>query len=413
MRENFYNPEIRKSTYALFAIMLLILAINTAVVQMNFSSLKRDYVGVLGAVTWRVVEKSPELETVIVPLMTKPIAAEEALRGKEILKEYGLSDELENKFFPYMNKTILYTNITQFTEILLLAMLLFYLNCLQFGYFYHHIRNFTKAAQKIVDGEYDLKLSDIKDGDLSKLVSAFNSMGDVIRSNISELTKGKEFLANLLSDISHQLKTPLSSMILYNEIMLTKELPRNQQETFLISNQKQLDRMKNLILNLLKLARLDADAISLEKCELNLYDTVEEVAEVLESKADEAGVKMIIKGNENVLLNHDRLWLQEAVINIVKNAIEHTPDGGSVTIETLENPIYKRLEIYDTGVGISPDELPYIFKRFYKTKRTNKSDSAGIGLSIAKSIIERHGGVLEVESREGAGTKFIATFLKY
>jgi signal transduction histidine kinase len=112
-------------------------------------------------------------------------------------------------------------------------------------------------------------------------------------------------------------------------------------------------------------------------------------------------------------LNHDRLWLKEAFINIIKNCIEHTPEEGEINIEVTENPIYTRVVIEDTGEGISEDDLPNIFKRFYKAKTSRKTDSVGIGLALAKSIIESHNGMIEAKSQLGKGTKFIITFLKY
>lgn len=411
MRENLYNPEIKLSSRILLLIMILFLLSNYFLLELNFRSLKRNYVEVLGAVTAKIIESDASLEKVIVPMMTRPITEEAGNKGKEILQQYGLSENLENFFFPYMNKTIRYTKIIGALIFVAFSLTLLVLNLFQYGYFYRYIRRFSAAARKIVEGEYDLKLSEEREGDLSKLAVAFNSMGDVIRNHIHALKKEKQFLADMLSDISHQLKTPLSSMILYNDIMLEKNLSEEQRRTFLLSNQKQLSRMHNLLYNLLKLAKLDADAVILEKEEQNLFETLEEALEILEGKAQEGKVEILLKGDERICFNHDRLWLQEAIINIVKNAIEHTPEGGKVTIQVSESPVFKRIIIQDTGEGISEADIANIFKRFYKTQNAKKSDSVGIGLSIAKSIIERHGGFLEVESKENVGTKFSATFL--
>lgn len=411
MRENFHNPEIKISSKILLSIMILFLLSNYLLLELNFRSLKKNYVEVLGAVTAKIIESDASLERIIVPMMTRPITEEVGNKGKEILRQYGLSEDLENFFFPYINKTIRHTKIIGALIFAAFSLLLFVLNLFQHGYFYRYIRRFSVAARKIVEGEYDLKLSEEREGDLSKLAVAFNSMGDVIRNHIHALKKEKQFLADMLSDISHQLKTPLSSMIVYNDIMLEKNLSQEQRKTFLLSNQKQLSRMHNLLYNLLKLAKLDAEAVILEKEEQNLFETVEEALEILEGKAQEGKVEILLKGDGRICFNHDRLWLQEAIINIVKNAIEHTPEGGKVTLQVSESPVFKRIIIQDTGEGIGEADIANIFKRFYKAQNSRKSDSVGIGLAIAKSVIERHGGFLEVESKEKTGTKFTATFL--
>lgn len=111
-------------------------------------------------------------------------------------------------------------------------------------------------------------------------------------------------------------------------------------------------------------------------------------------------------------MNHDRLWLEEALNNIIKNGIEHTQSGGEIKIQLLENPLYKKIIIEDNGEGIKEEDLPNIFKRFYKAKASKKNDSVGIGLALSKSIVEAHDGSIEVESRVGEGTKFSIIFLK-
>jgi len=134
--------------------------------------------------------------------------------------------------------------------------------------------------------------------------------------------------------------------------------------------------------------------------------------DALESRAIECQVKVIFNENEEINFDHDALWLQEAFINIIKNGIEHTLPGGSIKLTLMENPLYTRVTIEDTGEGMTEIELPNIFKRFYKAKTTKRSDSIGIGLSLSKSIIEAHNGIIEVQSKVNIGTKFVITFIK-
>ncbi|MFT5875968.1 MAG: signal transduction histidine kinase [Clostridium sp.] len=351
------------------------------------------------------------MEKEIIPLITREVSKEEAIQGSALLKQYGVTQELEDSLFPYVSRAIIKNNYSTSLSFIFMTFILFILNYFQYGFFYKRIRRLTNAAKKVVDGDYDIAINENKEGDFSKLAISFNSMREIIRSNLSDLRREKQFLADLLSDISHQLKTPLSSVILYNDIMITKKLPQNQREAFLLNNQNQLEKMNWLIKNLLKLAKLDARAIEIVKEKQSLNETVQDAIDALESKAYEAEVVITFKENGEIVFHHDRLWLEEALINIIKNGIEHNAVGGTINLELVENPLYKRIIIEDTGEGISEADLPNIFKRFYKAKAGRKSESIGIGLALSKSIIEAHNGMIEVRSKVDVGSKFIITFI--
>lgn len=407
------NPELKKSSLVFLLIMVSFLLSNYLMLKANNEHLKEDYINVFGSITAKVVENHPELEKEIVPLLAREVTVEEAQKGKEILRQYGLTEQLDNQLFPYIKDTFMENETGILLSGLLLTILLFIFNYVQYGYFYRNIRAFSSAAKKIVEGDYNLKLNEEKEGDLSKLTRSFNSMGGVIRANILQLKKEKVFLVDLLSDISHQLKTPLSALILNHDILLTRTLSQEQSRTFLLSNQNQLNRIQWLIQNLLKLAKIDADAVELELEEESLNETVEEVIEILESKAREEKVKVQFIEPGPVSMKHDRLWLQEALINVIKNGIEHSDEGDVVTVELEENPIFTRIIVRDRGDGIEEKELANIFNRFYKVKNKKKNDSAGIGLSMAKSIIEKHNGYIEAKSKLHEGTSFLITFIKH
>lgn len=392
--------------------MTLFLVITSLSLKSHHDNLKDDYIKSLGAIAERVVQKNPEMEKEIIPLVTKEVSSEEAINGKLFLKQYGLTENLEDELFPYVSTTIIKNNDSTILIFIIMAIILFALNYFQYSFFYRRIRRLTLAAKKVVEGDYDIAINENREGDFSKLAISFTSMSEIIRNNLSELRREKQFLVDLLSDISHQLKTPLSSVILYNDIMVNKELPRKQNEIFLLNNQNQLEKMNWLIKNLLKLAKLDAKAIEIVKVKQSLNGTLHDSIDALESKAIECQVKIIFNEKEEISFEHDRLWLQEAFINIIKNGIEHTPFGGTINLELTENPLYERVVIEDNGEGITDIDLPNIFKRFYKAKTSKKSESIGIGLALAKSIIEAHDGIIEVRSTVDIGTRFIITFVK-
>lgn len=412
MERYFVNPEVKKSSVILILINFIFLLATLTMTKLNNDKLKAGYIKSLGAITEKVSEKNPELLQYIVPSVTREVEAKDAEKGMKILKEYGLTEDLENKLFPYVNEAVTSNYYYIIALFLIMTMLLFIINYFQYVYFYKRARSISKAAKMVIEGQYDISIDEDKEGDFSKLARSFNSMRGIIRNNLESLNKEKQFLVNLLSDISHQLKTPLASMILYNDILLTKELSKEKKQLFLGNNKKQLYRMDWLIKSILKLARLDARAIEFSKEKISLNETIENSIYELKEKADEARVAVSLKQASNINFNHDRRWMEEALINIIKNDIEHTKAGGKVEVELIENPIYVRIEIVDNGEGINKADLPNIFKRFYKAKNS-KSDSVGIGLALSKAIIEAHDGMIDVQSEVGHGTKFTITFLKY
>ncbi|WP_315115211.1 HAMP domain-containing sensor histidine kinase [uncultured Clostridium sp.] len=413
MKEYFINPELKKSSVVLVSLMSVFLIISCFVLKYHHHQLKEDYVKSLGAIAARVIEKDPDLEKEIMPLIVREASEEEMDKGKAILIQYGVSKNLENQFFPYINKTIQKNNYYTIFIFIVMIATIFIINYFQHISIYKKIRRLTLGAKKVIDGEYDIAIEEDKEGDFSKLATSFNSMREIIRNNLEQLQNEKEFLVNLLSDISHQLKTPLSSMIVYNDIMLKKDLTKEQREVFLVNNQNQLNRMEWLIKSILKLAKLDANAIEFHKENLSLNDTLNDSLEALESKALEKELTINIIEKEDMFFLHDKLWVEEALINIIKNSIEHSPKSGEITIELSENLVYRRVAIADKGEGIREEDLPNIFKRFYKGKTSKKTDSVGIGLALAKSIIESHNGTIEVKSTTDVGTTFIVSFFKY
>ncbi|MBW6411596.1 HAMP domain-containing histidine kinase [Clostridium sp. YB-6] len=348
------------------------------------------------------------MEKDLIPLVSKKITVEEKLKGAELLRKYGITSKLNRDLFPNytQNFGIIFSSV-------FFAIILLVFNYLQFSYFFNKIRKLTLAANKILDKEYSILINEDTEGDFAKLSIAFNKVRSIIRNNINTIEKEKIYLVEVLQNISHQLKTRLSTMLLYNDILLNRKLTEEQRQNFIEDNGKQLSKMNEIIHSILKLAKLDASAIEFYKKEHNLNKTIEEVVFTLKSFAAEKELEINLINNDSIDFLHDKLWIQEAITNIVKNAIDHTKPKGIIDISLINNPAYYRIIIKDTGEGIEQEEIVNIFKRFHKIKHSNKSDSVGIGLAISKSIIEGHNGYIDVKSEKGIGTSFNITFMKY
>lgn len=421
--KNFINPELKKSSITLIIIFILFIIMINIGITFSFENIKNQYIGGRAAMVATIIEKYPEMEIDLMELAFKIPAKKEVEIGERILKNYGYSNTLDIRYLEGINEAFKNSRFILISIGAIFAVILILLNYIQYNYIYKRIRNLTKASKEIVEENYDINIYEEKEGDFAKLSYGFKNMRQILQSQMIDLKKEKEFLVNILSDISHQLKTPLSALIVYNDILSNREINEENRKKFLESSKSQLNRMDWLIRSILKLAKVDARTINFNIKENSLVNTIYEVMDNVAVMAAENKVnisfensigvedvdidKSLIdkdnkKYNNKFIFNYDEQWLGEALINIVKNSIEHSL-GGEVYIQLEENPINTKIIIRDNGEGINEKDLPNIFKRFYKG---GKSDSVGIGLSLSKSIIEAQGGYIEVRSKVGIGTEF-------
>lgn len=408
------NNELKSYMMILIILLSLFALYQFITQQLFYDHLKNDSIATWGEITARLVEQNPENEEEIMKVLTNQSSNSSEYQGKGtvILKKYGLYEDLETKFFPRLNNLIFNHNQFLIWGFIGFGLMLFFANYMLHKTIFNKIRKLTRAAKKIIEGDYSVVINENKEGDLAKLAISFRSMKDIIRKSMQDLLEEKRFLGEMLQDISHQLKTPLSTISIYNEMLLNEQLSREQQVQLLQNNDIQISRMNVLIQNLLKVAKIDAKAISFDKEAGNLLDTTMEVLNRLQSMIKNKNILIEWDVPKEITIMQDKIWMQEALLNLLKNAIEHSKIGGVIMIQAKNTPIYTELVIQDFGEGISPDELPHIFERFYKASSSKKLGSTGIGLALTKAIIEAHHALITVESEKNAYTKFTITFMK-
>lgn len=276
---------------------------------------------------------------------------------------------------------------------------------------HREIKRLSLYLQRIYEGEESFELQDYREGELSMLKSDLHKLTRLLFHQRELLEKDKVFLADSLSNISHQMKTPLTSMLTLSELLLKQELPQKQRKLFLTQLHRQLERMEWLVRTLLKLSKIDADAVCFEKTPCCLKRLLKESVEPLLIAMELKQVELQIDCDERLQLCIDENWTKEAIVNIVKNCLEHSEEGGRIVLSCEENPLYVGLRIKDEGSGIAKEDLPHIFERFYRGKNALGS-SVGIGLSLSKTILQRQDAVIEAESEPGKGTCFLIRFYK-
>lgn len=332
-------------------------------------------------------------------------------RGREALASIGYDETASMRFLPAVQT---YRNQTVLSIFVLLVFLFGAIYLSLFLYLQRQHKAFSNAENTIrqfLDGNTTSRIECSQAGDWYSLFHAINEMATILSAHAENQRQTKEFLQDIISDVSHQIKTPLSALKMYHEIIESHKDDAATVSSFTEKSQREIKRMEDVIYTLLKLARLDAGIIQMEKSEENVSILMQDVLERFETWAEREHKTITLSGKENVILLCDALWVSEAIGNIIKNALEHTENGGHIGVEWSQSPLMTQIEISDDGKGIHPEDLYNIFKRFYRSRLSSDVHGIGLGLPLAKSIVEAHGGTISVTSTPGMGTTFTLNFI--
>ena len=335
---------------------------------------------------------------------------EQVSLGAELLRQYGYfpSDYASNSAVRFFTCTLV---------VILIVLAVFAL--IVCVYFCWHdwrrsqqIIGLIDYMQRLGERVYDLHLDENSEDELSVLSNELNNIMVLLREAADSNQKARQQLETALADISHQLRTPLTSMqVMVDNIYDDPEMPVDVRQDFLRSISRQVESMSNLVMTLLNLAKFDNGSIRLQQLPIEAGELLTEVRQKLEVLADLQGVNIVLTGDLQAKARLDRRWQVEALTNIVKNCLEHSQPGSEVKIAVISSPLFLRFKIRDTGEGIAAKDLRHIFERFYKAKNS-AAGSIGIGLSFAKTVIEADNGQISVKSEEGKGTEFTVTYFK-
>lgn len=271
------------------------------------------------------------------------------------------------------------------------------------------INNYISAINR---KDYTLKIKDNEEGELSNLKNELYKITVMLKEEANNSTNEKIMISDAVSNISHQLKTPLTSMsIMIDNIQNDSTMSEAARKDFLKEISKQIEWINFLVISLLKLARFDAGVINLRKDKINVKDLLNKVKDNLDITAELQEVEISIDKDNDVFFIGDFNWQVEALTNIVKNSLEHSTTNQKVNIDYEDNNFYTKIIIKDNGKGMNKSDLKNIFKRFYKGQNASET-SIGIGLSLAKTIIEKGDGYITCESKENKGTTFTIKYMK-
>ena len=403
----FKNSEVKKILFLNLIYFFIIIIIGLVLSLYSFNLYKKNLIRNNSVLVGNILKNHPELEEEIINELV--LNNDTYDYGVKILNKYGLDDP---KYFDYLKvnnelkQNIILTNVL-FIIILFILISITYLIFIKNQY--RKINKIDKYMNKILNNDYSLDIRDYVEGDISTLKNDIYKMTIKLKEQTELSIKDKKYLEETLADISHQIKTPLTSMYVINDILSDNDLDKKSQIEFLNKNRNQLERIEWLVTTLLKISRLDSGMVTLKRDNINIDNLIKKTIEPIKIMAELKNIS-IETNIETTNFYLDFNWTLEALTNILKNACEHTNNNGSIKIEVNENPLYLNIKIIDNGVGISESDKKHIFDRFYKGK-TNK-DSIGIGLNMAKKIINLQNGEIECISKINEGTTFDIKFYK-
>ncbi|MFT4008275.1 MAG: HAMP domain-containing sensor histidine kinase [Lacrimispora sp.] len=345
---------------------------------------------------------------VIAKAITSTASSQE---GTTLLANIGVTEDTTIRFLPFVAK---FQQISGYYMLSLGAFLSILLLVGAFVFLWKRELLYLQAAKVInnfTEGDFSCHMPQMNEGTIYHLFASVDQLATILQSKNEASQKAKEFLKNTISDISHQLKTPLAALCMYHEIIFDE--PDNIKTVTEYSQKTELalKRMEQLIQGMLKITRLDAGSIGFEKESCHISELIGQAVSELTTRAASEGKEIIVDESLEETVICDKQWTSEAVGNIVKNALDHTGSGGEVHISWKRTPAMIRIFISDNGTGISPEDLHHVFKRFYRSKKSLDTQGAGLGLSLTKSIIEGQGGIISVQSVLHEGTVFTISFL--
>lgn len=373
----------------------------------QYKTYTRNFNNKIASIINKVVEDYPDIEEIdLIEILNS-----DDIKENHILKNYGINlkeDSIVMENDKYFNTFI----ILNILELLILSISLL----IVFGIYNSNknkkLKEITQYIEEINRRNYKLDIEDNTEDELSILKNEIYKTTVMLKEQAENSLKDKVNLKDSLSDISHQLKTPLTSVtIMLDNIIDNPDMEKETRNEFIKDIKREINNINFLVQTLLKLSKFDSNTINFINKKIKITEILNEVLKNVAVICDLKDIEIVLEGNNNFHINCDKKWQVEALTNILKNSIEYSEPSSKVFIKYEKNKLYSQIEIIDNGKGIEKEDIPHIFERFYNGKNASK-DSFGIGLALAKTIIEQNNGTVAVESKMGNGTKFIIKYFE-
>ena len=290
-----------------------------------------------------------------------------------------------------------------------LTIILSVLLCLSSGYRIYQKRKTYRLIDRLLDSVLNREMiaaSDVEEGEYSALVSKIKQIQEVLGNHASSAEQEKEQVKSLVSNMSHQLKTPLANISLYAEILGKEEITPEQKTVFSEKMQRQVDKLSWIVESLSKMVKLEQNIDGFEGKAIGIKQTILDAVDTVYEKLEKKEINFTLEPFEDRLLYHNRKWTAEVFVNLLENAVKYTARGGTISICVKNYDLYTEIRIADNGRGIRQEEMTDIFKRFYRSPEVENMEGSGIGLYLSNLILEKEKGYMTVDSEYGRGSCF-------
>ncbi len=399
--------ELKKMCITSCIVIIIFLITFSILIYKQYKTYTYNFNQKIAGIIDNVLKKYPDIEKrEIVEILNSSDKT-----NNEILREYGI--ELDKD-------SVILENNTDFQKFIIIdvsTLIVFILILSIIVFKYNHseskkINEITKYIEEINRGNYKLNIEENTEDELSILKNELYKITIMLKEVAENSQKDKTTLKDSLSDISHQIKTPITStLIMLDNILSDENMPEDIKKDFIKDIKREIVNIKFLVESILKLSKIDSNSIKFIKKEVFIKDIINEAVKNVSMLSELKNIEIIVSGDDSIKTICDLKWQVEAITNILKNCIEHSYENRKIYINYNQNNMYTELKIEDNGTGIDAKDLPHIFERFYKGKNSS-SDSVGIGLALSKSIIESNNGYIQVDSKLNKGTTFIIKYLK-
>ena len=399
--------ELKKMCITSCIVIIIFLITFSILIYKQYKTYTYNFNQKIAGIIDNILEKYPDIEKrEIVEILNSSDKT-----NNEILREYGI--ELDKD-------SVILENNTDFQKFIIIDIntLIVFILILSIIFFkYNHseskkINGITKYIEEINRGNYKLNIEENTEDELSILKNELYKITIMLKEVAENSQKDKTTLKDSLSDISHQIKTPITSiLIMLDNILSDENMPEDIKKDFIKDIKRETINVKFLVESILKLSKIDSNSIKFIKKEVFIKEIINEAVKNVSMLSELKNIEIIVSGDDSIKTICDLKWQVEAITNILKNCIEHSYDNGKIYINYEQNNMYSEIKIKDNGTGIDKKDLPHIFERFYKGKNS-LSESVGIGLALSKSIIESNNGYIQVDSELNIGTTFIIKYLK-
>lgn len=399
------EPLLKKQLSIIFISVIIIFSIFSMFQYKNLKNIYLEQNNINKRLVGALVSKYPEMEVDIVNSIYNP-EKKYIQEGSKVLDKFGYDESYtmnKNVNFQKHLKYFLVNNLITFVILLFLVLTIV---VTYIKYIFNKLLKVNMDIENIINNDYKIKDDFKEEGIFNRIYSDLNKLSRSLNLKVRNLDKEKESIKELVTDISHQLKTPLASLKLYNTLLIEEELEEEEKMEFLQTNKLSINKLHNLIDSLVNISRLEANMISIKKESKGIKATLTKAIDSVRVKANQKQISIELEDFDDIQIIHDSKWTEESIFNVIDNGVKYTDENGKINISVSQTINFVRIDIKDNGIGIDKLEFNNIFKRFYRNSEVEDIEGSGVGLYLSRKILEQQGGNIIVSSKKGEGSKF-------